>query len=122
MLMVRIATISVSVSQGAAWAKKPAAASRHWRRPDFYPVGFTEGALFFTNMVVANAISGHVVNETVVSTLVVVVATVVMVVGVVVTGLVINEVVDVVTVVSFAVVLNDIVVRMRDSAISTSGC
>ena len=121
MLMVRIAKFSAGINQ---W--------RHWRRPEFYPVGLTGGALLFTKMVVANAVSGTVVSGTVVSgtvvsgtvvsTLVVVVATVVVVVGVVVTGLLIIEVVDVVTIVGFAVMLNDIAVRIRASAIGTNGC
>ena len=68
-------------------------------------------------MVVANAVSGNVV-----SAIVVVVAVVVVFVGVVVTGVVIGEIVDVVTVVDFAVVLNDIVVRIRANAICTDGC
>ena len=73
-------------------------------------------------MAMANAVGGNVVSETVVSTLVVVVVIVVVVVGVVVTGLVISEVVDILTVIGFAVVLNDIVVRIRANAICTDGC
>ena len=55
-------------------------------------------------MVVADAVSGHVV-----SAIVVVVAVVVVFVGGVVTGVVFGVIVDVVTVVDFVVVLNDIV-------------
>ena len=87
-----------------------------------YPVGLTGGALHFIRMVMANAVGGNVVSETVVSTLVVVVVIVVVVVGVVATGLSIVEVVDVVTIVGFAVMLNDIAVRIRVSAICTDGC
>ena len=106
MLMVRIAEISASVNQ-----------DRHWRRPEFFPVGLTGGALLFTKMVVANAVSGNVV-----SAIVVVVVVVIVVVGVVVTGVVIGEIVDVVTVMDFAVVLNDIVVKITASAICTDEC
>ena len=119
MLMVRIAKISASVNRGAAVTKKSAATARHWRRPGFYPVGFSEGVLFFIKMVVANAVSGHVSSGTVVSTLIAVVATVVVVVGVVVTGVVICGIVDVVTIVDFIVILNDIVVKITASAICT---
>ena len=104
-LMMRIAKISLSVNQ-----------DRHWRRPEFYPVGLTGGTLLFVEMVVANAVSGNVVSA------IVVVVVVVVVVGVVVTGIVIGEIVDVVTVMDFAVVLNDIVVKITASAICTDEC
>ena len=103
MLMVRIAEISASVNQ-----------DRHWRRPEFFPVGLTGGALLLTQMVVANAVSGNVV-----SAIVVVVVVVVVVVGVVVTGVVICGIVDVVTIVDFVVILNDIVIKITASAICT---
>ena len=101
MLMVRIAEISANVNRG-----------RHWRRLEFLPVGFTGGTFLLTQMVVANAVSGNVV-----SAIVVVVAVVVVVVGVVVTGVVICGIVDVVTIVDFVVILNDIVVKITSSAI-----
>ena len=86
-------------------------------------MNFSESADLLMVRVARISVSvNQVVNETVVSTLVVVIATVVVVVGVVVTGLGINEVVDIMTVVDFAVVLNDIVVRIRASAICTDGC
>ena len=106
MLMVRIADIRANVNR-----------DRHWRRPEFFPVGFTGGTFLLTQMVVANAVRGNVVSASVV-----VVVVVVVVVGVVVTGVVIGEIVDVVTVVDFAVVLNDIVVRFTASAICTDEC
>ena len=106
MLMVRIADITMNVTK-----------DRHWRRSEFLPVGFTGGAFLLTQMVVANAVSGNVV-----SAIVVVVVVVVVVVGVVVTGVVNGKIVDVVTVMDFAVVLNDIAVRIRASTICTSGC
>ena len=74
MLMVRIATISVSVNQ-----------RRHLQRLALYPAGLTGGVLHFSKMVVANAVDGNVVSSIVV------------------------EIVDMVTVVEFAVMLNDIV-------------
>ena len=106
MLMVRIADITVNITK-----------YRHWRRSEFLPVGFTGGAFLLTQMVVANAISGNVV-----SAIVVVVAVVVVFVGVVVTGVVIGEIVDVVTIVVFVVVLNDIVVRFMSSVNCTDRC
>ena len=106
MLMVRIVDITVNVTK-----------DRHWRRPEFVPVEFTGDDFLLIQIVAANAVSGSVV-----SAVVVVVAVVVVFVGVVVTGVLIGEIVDVVTVVDFVIVLNDIVVRIRANAICTDGC
>ena len=70
---------------------------RHWRRPEFCPAGLTGGILHFSRVVVANAVNGSVVNSIVV------------------------EIVDVVTVVVFAVILNDIMAGITANANCTDG-
>ena len=106
MLMVQITDISANVNK-----------DRHWRRPEFVPVEFTGDDFLLLQVVVADAVRGNVIIGNVVGTIAVVVTAVVMVVGVVVTGVVICGIVDVVTIVNFVIILNDIVVKITASAI-----
>ena len=106
MLMVRIINISANISGNG-----------HRRRPEIVPVEFIGDDFLLLQLVVADAVRVNVISGNVVGTIAVVVTAVVMVVGVVVTGVVICGIVDVVTIVDFVVILNDIVIKITASAI-----